>query len=188
MPQQRTEPKGPRHQNSTTRHMVLAALFSALLAVFSQMAVPMVPVPMNLGVLAVFLCALVLTPGWAVISVGLYLLMGLLGLPVFSGFRGGPSVLFGHTGGYLLGYLLMTPLISVLARKTKSFLHRVLVLLTGLFICYLCGTLWLMNLTGRGWAQTLPLAVYSFLPGDGVKILLAASLAPRLRLAFKPRS
>ena len=62
-----------------TRGMVLAALFAALLAVFSQLAVPMVPVPINLGLLAVYLCALALEPRWALISVGLYLAMGAVG-------------------------------------------------------------------------------------------------------------
>ena len=157
-----------------TRGMVLAALFAALLAVFSQLAVPMVPVPINLGLLAVYLCALALEPRWALISVGLYLAMGAVGLPVFAGFRGGPAALLGPTGGYLLGYVCAAGLIAA-----------VLLLGRGMLSCYIPGTLWLMMLTGRTAAEALPLAVYPFLPGDAVKIITAAVLAPKLREALR---
>ena len=180
MHQLKTTPNAHRAARLSTRHMVLAALFAALLAVFSQLAIPMVPVPMNLALLAVFLCALVLEPRWALISVGLYLLMGVLGLPVFSGFRGGPSVLFGPTGGYLLGYLLAAAVISLLIPLADHYAKRILVLVAALLACYLPGTLWLMMLTGRGFGEALPLAVYPFLPGDAIKIILAAFIAPRM--------
>lgn len=168
-----------------TRSMVLAALFAALLAVLSQITIPMVPVPINLALLAVYLCAMVLKPRWAIISVGLYLLMGALGLPVFSGFRGGPSSLFGITGGYLWGYVLTAAAIASLRPLADSFIKSVLILFVGLLCCYIPGTLWLMMLTGRGWAQALTLAVYPFLPGDAIKIVMASALAPRISQTLK---
>lgn len=169
----------------STRSMVLAALFAALLAVLSQLTIPMVPVPINLALLGVYLCAMVLKPRWAVISVGLYLLMGALGLPVFSGLRGGPSSLFGITGGYLWGYVLTAAIIALLTPLADNFVKRLLILFVGLLCCYIPGTLWLMMLTGRGWSQALPLAVYPFLPGDAIKIVMAAALAPRLSHTLK---
>ena len=168
-----------------TRGMVLAALFAALLAVFSQLAVPMVPVPINLGLLAVYLCALALEPRWALISVGLFLSMGAVGLPVFAGFRGGPAALFGPTGGYLLGYVCAAGLIAALRDKADSPAGRIGILTLGLLACYIPGTLWLMMLTGRTAAEALPLAVYPFLPGDALKIIAAAMLAPKLREALR---
>ena len=168
-----------------TRGMVLAALFAALLAVFSQLAIPMVPVPINLGLLAVYLCALALEPRWALISVGLYLAMGAVGLPVFAGFRGGPAALLGPTGGYLLGYVCAAGLIAALRDKAETLLGRIAILALGMLACYIPGTLWLMMLTGRTAAEALPLAVYPFLPGDAVKIIAAAMLAPKLREALK---
>lgn len=168
-----------------TRSMVLAALFAALLCVFSQLSVPMVPVPINLGLLAVYLCALVLQPRWALISVGLYLAMGAVGLPVFAGFRGGPAALFGPTGGYLLGYVGAAGLIAALRDRARGLLGRMALLVLGLLACYIPGTLWLMLLTGRRAAEALPLAVYPFLPGDAVKIIVAAVLAPKLGEALK---
>lgn len=185
MPKLKTEQGIPGAAKLNTHSMIQAALFAALLAVFSQLAVPMVPVPMNLALLAVFLCALILEQHFAILSVGLYLLMGFLGLPVFAGFRGGPSVLFGPSGGYLLGYLVAAALIALLKPLANHFIKRVLVLLLALLACYIPGTLWLMMLSGRNLPETLPLAVYPFLPGDGVKIVLAAVLAPRLNASLK---
>lgn len=183
------EPKEAAMPASTprtnTRGMVMAALFTALLAVFSQVSVPMVPVPLNLGLLAVYLCALALSPRWALISVGLFLLMGAAGLPVFAGFRGGPAALFGPTGGYLLGYVFAAGLIAVLRDKADTLAGRIAVLALGLLACYIPGTLWLMLLTGRTAAEALPLAVYPFLPGDAVKIIAAAVAGPRLREALR---
>ncbi len=168
-----------------TRQMVLAALFAALLAVFSQIQIPMVPVPVNLGLLAVYLCALTLEPRWALISVGLFLGMGAVGLPVFAGFRGGPAALLGATGGYLLGYVFASGLIVALRERADTLAGRIALLFAGMLACYIPGTLWLMLLTGRTAAEALPLAVYPFLPGDALKILVAALTAPRLRQALR---
>lgn len=172
-------------QGTNIRQMVMAALFAALLAVFSQLQIPMVPVPINLGLLAVYLCALVLEPRWALISVGLFLGTGAVGLPVFAGFKGGPAALFGATGGYLLGYVFSAGLIAALRERADTLPKRLALLLCGMLACYIPGTLWLMLLTGRTAAEALPLAVYPFLPGDAVKIIIAALTAPRLSDALK---
>jgi len=163
-----------------TRHMLLAALMMALIAVFSQLAIPMPLVPINLALLAVYLTGFILPRRWALIAIGAYLFMGALGLPVFSGLRGGPTALFGPTGGYLLGYFLATAVIALLAHRADSLVKRFLLCLLALLACYVPGTLWLALLTGRTIPQVLPLAVYPFIPGDLVKCALAALLAPRL--------
>jgi len=116
--------------------------------------------------------------------VGLYLLMGTVGLPVFAGFRGGPAALFGATGGYLLGYLFAAAVIVPLVPWADTLWRRALICALGLLACYVPGTLWLMLMTGKPLPQVLPLAVYPFLPGDALKIAMAASLAPRLRAAM----
>ena len=180
-----TKEAADKRPRTDTRGMVMAALFAALLAVFSQVSIPMVPVPLNLGLLAVYLCALSLAPRRALISVGLFLLMGAAGLPVFAGFRGGPAALFGPTGGYLLGYVCAAGLISALQGRAGSPAGRIAVLTLGLLACYIPGTLWLMLLTGRRAAEALPLAVWPFLPGDALKIIAAAIVGPRLREALR---
>ena len=98
-----------------THALTVCAMFVALLVIFSQIAIPLpMGVPINLALLAVYLCALLLPLPYALMTIGVYLLLGLLGVPVFAGFRGGPAALFGKTGGYLLGYLLCALIVAAL--------------------------------------------------------------------------
>jgi biotin transport system substrate-specific component len=100
-------PSAPtRELRSRTRELVIAALVAALLMAVSGLALPIGVVPVTLQVFVVVLAALVLSPRWAAVSVGVYLLAGAVGLPVFSGMKGGLGVLIGPTGGYLWGFLL----------------------------------------------------------------------------------
>lgn len=169
------------------KSLVLAALAAALLAVFSQLMVPLPPVPINLALLMVLLAGFILPSFWPLVSVGLFLLMGLIGLPVFAGFKGGPQALFGPTGGYLLGYLFSALCVLLLRRRTQTLVGRLAVCALAVLACYIPGTLWLMAVTDLSLAQALPLAVLPFLPGDALKCLAAALLAPRLQAAFKAR-
>ena len=91
----------------STRDLTLAALFVAVTAVLSQIVIPMPLVPFNLGVLAIFLCGGMLRKGIAFLSILCYLLLGAVGVPVFAQFSGGPAILFGMTGGYLMAYPVM---------------------------------------------------------------------------------
>lgn len=168
-----------------TRFLSISALFTALLAVFSQLAIPMpAGVPINLALLAVYLCASLLPLHYSVLSVGAYLLLGLVGVPVFASFRGGVAVLFGKTGGYLIGYLLCAGVIALLQKQMKSLLTRSLVLTLGLLVCYVFGTAWFMYLTKMNLVTSLGYCVLPFLPGDAVKIFAAAWLTPRLQQAI----
>lgn len=165
--------------------MAECGLFAALLAVTSQIAVPLpAGVPINLGLLAVFLAGFLLDRRGALLSVSLYLLLGAVGLPVFAGFRGGLGALFGKTGGYLLGYLATAAVVSVLRPWADSLPRRCLACALGLFACYLPGTAWFMLVTGLSLPLSLGYCVYPFLPGDAAKILLAAFAAPRLQTAL----
>ena len=169
-----------------THALTVCAMFVALLVIFSQIAIPLpMGVPINLALLAVYLCALLLPLPYALMTIGVYLLLGLLGVPVFAGFRGGPAALFGKTGGYLLGYLLCALIVGLLNLKTKGFWQKSLALLAGLFVCYVFGTAWFMRLTNLGLMESLGYCVFPFLPGDVVKILLGAGLAGRLGAALQ---
>ncbi len=168
-----------------TRKLLMAALFTAAIAICSQLMIPLPMVPINLALLAVYLCGAVLPPAYSVLAVACYLALGLVGLPVFAGLQGGPGALFGKTGGYLLGYLLTAVLIGLLrARYLHTLQGRVMMFSLGLVACYVFGTAWFMAVTGIGLAQSLAYCVWPFLPGDAVKIGLAAVLAPRLRRAM----
>jgi len=169
-----------------TQNLVLSGLFAALLAVCAQIQLPVPPVPASMSIFAVFLCAALLRPKWAALCVAAYLVLGAIGLPVFAGFRGGPNVMFGVTGGYLLGYLPCAAAASALCRVRPASLARLtLSMLAALPLCYLPGALYMMLLTGIP-AQTAFLSgALAFLLGDLLKALLAAVLALRLRRSLR---
>ncbi len=97
----------------------MTALFAALTAVLAQIQLPIGPVPFNLAVFGAFLAGMLLEPAWAAASMGVYMLLGAVGIPVFAGFMGGPAVLLGKTGGYVIGYIFIA-LATALAVKRSG--------------------------------------------------------------------
>lgn len=166
----------------TVRQLILAALFAALTAVCSQIAIPVGPIPINLALFAVYLAGGILGWKYGLLSQLCFILMGAVGLPVFAGFKGGFQVLAGPTGGYLLGYLFAALLVGLLVEKLGAkYWVCVVSALCGLTACYLFGTAWYIVSTGSALGPALMACVVPFLPGDAVKLLLATLLIPRLR-------
>ena len=159
----------------STRNMVRAALFAGAMAVCAWLAVPISDIGFTMQTFGVFLALGLLGGKWGTVSIGIYLLMGLVGLPVFSGFRGGPGMLLGVTGGYLWGFLLAGLVYWALER-----FGRLPAMVGGLLICYACGTLWFLQYSGGGIALVLLRCVVPYLIPDGIKIFLAWSLSRRI--------
>lgn len=169
-------------RNTLTRQLVLAALFAALTAVCSQIQIPLPMIPINLALFAVHLCGALLGAKWGALSMAVYALLGAVGVPVFAGFGSGPAVLFGKTGGYIIGYILCAAIVGLLSRRLGfTFPKLCLSMAVGVIVCYVFGTAWFMAISGLNLATSLSYCVLPFLPGDAVKILLAAFLALRLR-------
>lgn len=179
----------PQKNAAHVRDMVLIALFAALLGVLSWISIPLPisSVSFTLQTLGVFLAVGLLGGRRGTAAVGVYLLLGAMGMPVFAGFTGGLGILLGSTGGYLVGFLLAALTMWGLERLwgTRP-VALILSMVAGLFVCYAFGTAWFLFvytastgavslLTVLGWC------VLPFLPFDGVKIALAAALTLRLR-------
>ncbi len=166
---------------SKTQLCVRAAFFAALTAVCSQLAIPMPwDVPINLATFSVFLAAALLPLPYAVASQTVYVLLGAIGVPVFSGFRGGLSALVGPTGGYLVGYIVAAMLIGLLLCRGRSVPRMVCAMAVGLCGCYVLGTGWLMHLQQVALVPAVTLYVVPYLAGDAIKIGLATMIAKRL--------
>ena len=122
-----------------TLNLVTAALFTALTAVCSQIAVPMpTQVALTLQTFAVALCGYVLGIKWGLASIITYILLGTVGVPLFSGFKGGPQVLFGPSGGFIFGFILFVLLCGVsLLITNKAF--KLVLGLGGLSVCHILG-------------------------------------------------
>ena len=171
-----------KNRSALTRNLVLAALFAALTAVCSQIQIPLPMVPINLALFAVHLAGALLGAKWGALSMTAYALLGVVGAPVFSGFSSGPAVLFGKTGGYILGYILCALLVGLLSRRLGYTARGlVIAMVAGVAACYVFGTIWFMVITGMSLQLSLTYCVLPFLPGDAVKIALAAFLALRLQ-------
>ncbi len=170
-----------------TKDVVLIPVFSSLIAVASLISVPLA-VPVSLGNLAVLIVLSVLGGRRGTAAVFVYLMMGALGLPVFSGFRGGVSVLFGATGGYLFGYLL-SALFMWAAEKTmaKSRLLRIARMWAAVLLQYAAGTLWYAFVYGGGgstFGAVVAVTVLPFIIPDALKILLAEYVSARLKISL----
>jgi biotin transport system substrate-specific component len=164
------------------RMMVYASLFAALTAVGAFLAIPIGPVPIVLQNMFVFLAGLLLGGRWGLASVGVYLLAGACGLPVFAGGLGGISRFIGPTGGYLIGYLPAVFLIGTMSQKVNPrIISDVLAMICGTLVLYACVISWLKIVTGMSPAKALALGMYPFLIGDALKIAAAAVIARALR-------
>lgn len=170
------------HQSQQLQMTVYASLFAALIAAGAYLAIPVGPVPIVLQNLFVMLAGLLLGRRWGLAAVGVYLLAGALGLPVFAGGAGGVGRILGPTGGYLIGYLPVVFLIGFIAERAKGRVpFDILAMICGTAVLYACGVSWLKAATGMGWSKALAVGMYPFLPGDILKIIAAVPIAKTLR-------
>ena len=169
-----------------TKDLTLTAVMAAIICIAGPLTVAVGPIPLSLATFAIYLAGAVLGPKRGTAAVALYLLIGMIGVPVFSGFTGGFQKLAGVTGGYLIGYLPCAFLSGFGAEKAeqagkKRILPMMMVL--GTAVLYTVGTAWFMIQTGNGFGAALGLCVLPFLPGDAAKIAAAAVLAAPVRKA-----
>jgi biotin transport system substrate-specific component len=164
------------------RLSLYATLFAALTAMGAFVAIPIGPVPIVLQNLFVMLAGLLLGPRWGLASVGVYLLAGFCGLPVFAGGQAGIGRLVGPTGGYLIGYL---PAVYLIGRLTETADRRVVrdvtAMVLGTLLLYACGVSWLKVVTGLQWTKALAVGMLPFLIGDALKIAAAVPVSRALR-------
>ena len=160
------------------KRMCRIAMMTALLCVISPLSLPIGAIPISLATLGVYFTGICLGSLDGLFAVGLYLLLGIVGVPVFSGYTAGLAHIAGATGGYLVGYLPMAVL-SGLARG-RSLAVRILFLILATAACYALGTIWFVLLTQSAFAAAMAACVLPFLPGDCLKILAVALPAKRL--------
>ena len=174
------------NKSDQLRHTVFTALFVALIAVGAFIAIPIGPVPIVLQNMFVLLAAIILGPVWGLACVGVYLLIGLAGLPVFAGGTSGVGKLFGPTGGYLLGYLQAAFVAAAISKGLgKKLSGDIIAMLVGSLIVYAAGVPWLKVVTAMNFEKALTVGMYPFLIGDAIKIVAAAFIAKGLRPVVK---
>lgn len=172
------------------KDMVLCALFAAICCVFSILTLPIGVVPISFATFGVMATTMILGEKRAIISVVLFIAMGVIGLPVFAGMQGGLSAITGPTGGYIYSYILMVPIVGLaskcLNKTVSSGMFTMLGCLAAMFVNYLVGTIHFVLVAsvpdnGFVFTQLIMSCVLIFIPGDIIKSILAIIIAPRLK-------
>lgn len=164
--------------------IAIIGVMTAIICIMAPFSIPLpfTVVPISLTNLAIYFTVFVL--GWKMgtISYLIYLLIGLIGVPVFSGFTSGFSKLAGPTGGYLIGFIFLAIISGWFIEKFPNKIPMYIIgMLLGNIVTYLFGTIWLANLTGNTFKQALAIGVLPFLLGDLLKIIAAVLIGTVLR-------
>lgn len=165
------------------RSMVFTAIFAALICVAAPYAIPMPGlVPISLGTFAIYLTGAMLGGKRGTVAVCVYILLGAVGLPVFTGFMGGFAKLLGPTGGYIVGYIPLVLLTGIFSdMQPKKHWTMPVGMVIGTAVMYAFGTAWFMIMNGSPLGTALMNCVVPFLIGDTIKIVLATVIAVPLR-------
>ena len=185
----------------SVKDIITVGMFTALMAVLSQVSIPLPvsPVPLTLSLFVVYLSASILGLKLGLFVQAAYLLLGVVGIPVFSGLKGGFAHLFGPTGGYLLSYFVMTAMIGAfsdhisatrLCRPSKDerpitlMIAYAAVYLASLSICYLLGSLWLSKVLDIPIVQGFIFGALPYIPLDIIKIAACALVVVPVRRRY----
>lgn len=167
------------------RNMALCGLFTAVLAICAWISVPMGDTVITLQTFGIFLTLGLLGGKRGTVTVLVYLLLGAIGAPVFSGFRGGLGALLGTTGGYIFGFMSTSILYWIMTSIKDTPRIRLIAMVFGLLLCYICGSWWYLTRYLTAAQTTLGLVllkcVVPYLIPDAIKLTLAWILTGKLK-------
>lgn len=173
----------------STHQLTYIAVLTAVLCIIGPFTIPLPfsPIPLSLISLVIYLSVFLFGQKVGTLSYLLYFLIGLAGVPVFSGFAGGFAKAAGPTGGYLLGFLFLTLIMGYFTEKFPARpAFTVIGMTLGTAVCYLFGTLWLSWQMSIPFIAGLSLGVLPYLPGDICKMILVMLLGPKLKKTLAP--
>lgn len=170
-----------------TKTIAIIGVMTAVICIMGPLALtlPVSPVPISLGTLAIYFTPYVLGMKRGMISCCVYLLIGLVGLPVFTGFSSGPAKLLGPTGGYLIGYIFMALICGFVIDRTNKIPVCFFGMLLATAVLYLFGTVWLAYQASMTFREALMAGVIPFIPGDLAKIVIAMFVGPQIKKRLK---
>jgi len=158
--------------------------FTVVIWLSTIISIPIGPVPLTMQTAVIMLCALLLPMGYAVLSVALYIVLGVIGFPVFSGGNSGIDTLFGPTGGFIIGFPIMTIIVSYFTKdirfnisgikKSKLYWKTLWPCIVGTIVLQICGVFWGKISMGNSWQQIYDVWLYPFYFNMVTKILIAS--------------
>lgn len=172
--------------NTSLKSLILAAEFAAIIAIFSQFTIPLGIIPLTGQTLAVGFTVTILGRRVGTQAILIYLLLGFIGLPVFAGMKAGIGVLFGATGGYLVGFIL-TGLITgtILEKTTFNFSWAIIANLAGAIAPLIFGSIWLKFFSGSTWSAAFFGGFLPFILPGVLKAIAAAYIGISVRKRIK---
>lgn len=172
----------------SVRQLAIIGVMTAVTCILAPFSIPIGPIPISLTNIVIYFSLYILGTKDGTISYLVYLLIGMIGLPVFSGFTGGPEKLIGPTGGYLIGFIPMAVIAGVFIKRSISmnnlWIGRILGIfgmILGTIIAYIFGTAWLAYQADMDFQAALWAGVIPFIPGDLIKMVLAVLAGPQIR-------
>lgn len=180
--------KEARDKLFTVRGMVYMAIFAAIICIAAPVSVQIGPIPITLATFAIYLAGAILGGKRGMIAVIVYIMLGAVGLPVFSNFNGGFTALLGPTGGYIIGYIPLVLLTGIFSdMNSKKHWTMIIGMLLGTVALYTFGTAWFMIMTGSSLGRALALCALPFIPGDALKIACVSAIAIPLKSRLSSR-
>ena len=172
---------GAVRRKSKNYILAMTAVMAAVTCVLAPMSIPIGPVPISFTNLAIYLSLYLL--GWKMgtVSYVVYMLIGMVGVPVFSGFTGGMGKLLGPTGGYIIGFIPMAIIAGLVIDKFDNRAIQFVGMVAATAVCYAFGTAWFCVSMDSGLVAALGMCVFPFIPGDLAKIVIAMVVGPMLR-------
>lgn len=166
----------------STARLCLIALMAAVTCVLGPLSIPIGPVPVSFTNLAIYITVILIGYKSGTISYVIYLLIGLVGVPVFSGFSAGPGKLLGPTGGYLIGFIFLAIISGIFIEKfSDNYILWFVGMVLGTAVCYLFGTVWFVISMKTTFVAALSMCVFPFIPGDIAKMIIAIFLGNAIR-------
>lgn len=167
------------------RTMTLIGVSAAIIAVFAPWKIPIGPVPITLATFAIYFVSAALGAYKGTVATAIYILLGAVGVPVFSGFAGGAHVVAGVTGGYIVGYIFCALVTGIFSDKMRHWVKYPLGMTLGTVVLYAFGTAWYCILAKSALLPALAACVFPFVGFDIVKIAAASIVAAKIKPALE---
>lgn len=177
---------------TSVKSLVMCALCTAVICILAPISVPIGPVPISLCTFAVMLSGILLGGKWGAVSALVYVLLGAVGVPVFAGYSAGAANVVGPTGGYIVGYIPLAFLCGFIYDRTgrnkkgaAKIVSMVIAMIIGTVVLYALGTAWFCVQAGYTVGAAMAVCVIPFLPGDALKMVVVAIVAPQIERALR---
>lgn len=169
-------------RRTKTKNMIIIAMYAAILSLLAQVTIPLPLIPITGQTLAIGLIATIIGSKFSAYTVLVYLALGTIGVPVFSGFTSGLGILFGPTGGYLFGFLPAAFLTGYwLEKRGFTMTQAIMANLLGMVVTLVCGALWLKAAASLSWNTAVLTGITPFIPVGILKAFIAAYLGILIR-------